>query len=60
MQSRCDGNRFFNPEWIGFVLPLPVFYAAWHEHSARNLSDAKLLASVGAGGLLLSAVGFTL
>lgn len=50
----------FAPEWIGLALSLPVVYAAWHEYSARNLRDAKLLAGVAAGGLLLSAAGFSL
>ena len=44
--------------WIGFALSLPVIYAAWHEYSTRNLRDAKLLAGIGLGGLLVSTVGF--
>ncbi len=44
---------------IGLVLSLPVLYAAWYEHSQRNLRDAKLLAGCGAGGLLLVVSGFT-
>ncbi len=51
---------FLTPGWIGLALALPVVYAAWHEYTARNMRDFKLLASVGAGGLLLSVVGFSL
>jgi hypothetical protein len=51
---------FLTPEWIGLALSLPVMYAAWHEYASRNLRDAKLLAGVGVGGFLLSAVGFAL
>jgi hypothetical protein len=51
---------FFTPQWIGLALSLPVIYAAWHEYSARNTRDAKLLAGFGVGGLLLSAAGFAL
>ncbi|CAM8625265.1 hypothetical protein MCEMIEM13_03005 [Comamonadaceae bacterium] len=51
---------FLTPGWIGLALSLPVMYAAWHEYAARNLRDAKLLAGVGAGGLLLSVVGIAL
>ncbi len=50
---------FLTLEWIALALSLPVVYAAWHEYAARNTRDTKLLAGVGAGGLLLSAVGFT-
>ena len=47
-------------EWIGLALSVPVLYAAWFEYTQRNMRDAKLLAGVGAGGLLLSAAVFSL
>jgi hypothetical protein len=51
---------FLTLGWMGLALALPIVYAAWHEYSARNMRDFKLLASIGAGGLLLSAFGFSL
>ena len=47
-------------EWIGLALSVPVLYAAWFEYTQRNMRDARLLAGVGAGGLLLSAAVFSL
>lgn len=47
-------------EWIGLTLSVPVLYAAWFEYTQRNMRDAKLLAGVGAGGLLLSTAVFSL
>ncbi len=53
-------TTIFAPEGVALALSLPVIYAAWHEYSARNVRDARLLAGVGVGGLLLSAAGFAL
>ncbi len=51
---------FLTPGWVGLALAAPILYAAWHEYAERNMRDFKLLVSVGAGGLLFSAVGFSL
>lgn len=53
-------SDFLKLEWLSLLLALPILYAAWHEYSHRNVRDAKLLVGCGAGGLLLSAVGFVL
>lgn len=36
----------------GFALAAAVLYAAWYEYTDNNRRDARLLASVGAAGLL--------
>lgn len=37
------------------ALTLAILYAAWHEYRERNRRDSRLLAAVGAVGLLGSA-----
>lgn len=42
------------PDFIfaGFAMAAAVLYAAWHEYSAKNARDARLLAAMGAAGLM--------
>jgi hypothetical protein len=32
----------------GLAVAVAIFYAAWHEYSAKNRRDAQLLAALGA------------
>lgn len=53
-------DDFLTLEWISLALSVPILYAAWHEYSERNTRDAKFLASLGAGGVMLCGAGFVL
>jgi len=36
----------------GLAVAVAIFYAAWHEYSAKNRRDAQLLAALGAVSLV--------
>jgi hypothetical protein len=54
------GGDFLTLEWISLALSMPILYAAWYEYSERNTRDAKLLAGLGAGGLIVTGAAFML
>jgi len=53
-------NELVAPDWAfgGLALASVVVYAAWHEYSAKNHRDAKLLAAIGVFSLMGSALAW--